>query len=86
MGCGGAQLRLEQGGDGAKLERSDEYAICSDRCDFDQDCPAPADGTAVQACDDNGLCVLLCGQGLACPTGMSCVEDIFEGSFVCAWN
>ena len=64
---------------------------CSDPCTGDLSCPAPASGNAVQACQqDVGLCILLCGEGVTCPSGMECafLDDLIQlgsGAEVCTW-
>jgi hypothetical protein len=65
----------------------DSLDTCAGLCSFDEDCPAPPGGTAVQRCESidghwSEICVLYCGvEGATCPAGMVCRETtLCEGS------
>jgi hypothetical protein len=61
-------------------ECMESFNTCANPCTFDDDCPDPPDGTAVQRCEEiaggwSEICVLYCGvEGSTCPTGTVCRE------------
>jgi hypothetical protein len=55
---------------------------CSAQCNSDDQCPKPANSTAVPFCED-GLCGLMCPAGSVCPGHMSCTT-VPLGQRVCA--
>jgi hypothetical protein len=69
--------------------------MCSIECrnhpDYFVACPEPPSGDAVATCwswnqpTDTGACLLDCGNGETCPSGMECVDNLEAGMRVCAW-
>jgi len=65
---------------------------CLLECRSASDCPVPETGTAVATCgrlgDGHGpdACILPCGDGEACPTGMSCQEGMSPEGPICVWH
>ncbi len=60
---------------------------CSVMCNGDDNaCPAPPDGDATPECSGfSDQCILPCGGGAQCPTGMSC-EQVGGGQNLCIFN
>lgn len=59
---------------------------CSVECmGDDNNCPAPPDGDITPECSDfSDQCILPCGNGGQCPTGMSC-EQVGGGNQLCVF-
>ena len=81
--------------DGPKLcvvdvQSTPSIAVCGRRCTDTCDCWAPpGDGEAEVACTslvagDEGICVLDCAGGKACPSGMICTDEV--GVEVCVFQ
>ena len=60
---------------------------CSVMCNGDDNnCPAPPDGDITPTCSNfSDQCILPCGNGGQCPTGMSC-QQVGGGNNLCVFN
>jgi len=58
--------------------------LCSEDCDADADCAAPAGASAVGVCVDQE-CVLQCGADNDCPEGMLCAQTHRTDDAICIW-
>lgn len=83
--CGLEGLCLQDGDEMMMIDPT--ISVCSLPCTVNADCdPAPPGGSAPVLCTDvttDGAneCIIDCGAGQSCPTGMTCF-----GSLLCAWD
>jgi hypothetical protein len=79
--CGGFTGSVDYDTGVATLQGG-QHMLCEHPCTSDEQCPAPASGTALATCmrhpefnpaTDGGSCMLGCGNGETCPDGFVCI-------------